>query len=152
MLKKEKIMHKNFKIICYCHNSNTLWILTNLVLAISLRDLPSFNNSSFFLQKVNAKRIMTGKRRDGWIKLLFCFVFAHKKYSRHFIKLRLNHCSHVFFNDVFSTFLNLESVDYIAVYGRVIYLSDFITNILMCVLKMKVLQVLMTEFLGELTL
>jgi len=44
--------------------------------------------------------------------------------------------SHDCFNDVFSTFLDLESVDYIAVYGRVIYLSDFIKNILICVLKM----------------
>jgi len=61
----------------------------------------------------------------------------HKKYSCRFIKLNLNHYSHVdCFNDVFSTFLDLESGDYIAIYGRVIYLSDFIKNILICVLKM----------------
>jgi len=62
--------------------------------------------------------------------------FSHKKYSR-FIKLRLNHCSAVIcFNNVFSTFLDLESGGYIAVYGRVIYLSYFIKNILICVPKL----------------
>jgi len=49
---------------------------------------------------------MTGKQRN----CCFCFVFVHKKYSRCFIKLRLNHCSHMdYFNDVFTTFLGLES-------------------------------------------
>ena len=52
---------------------------------------------------------MTQKRRY-FIYGYFCFVFAHKKYSRHFIKLRLNHCSHVdYCNYVFSPFLDLES-------------------------------------------
>ena len=39
------------------------------------------------------------------IKSLFLFVFAHKKYSRRFINLRLSHCSHLdYINDVFNTF------------------------------------------------
>jgi len=56
------------------------------------------------------------------------FVFAHKKYSRCFITLRLNHCSHVdYFNNVFTTFLDLECGNFIV---------DFIKNILICVPKM----------------
>jgi len=40
-----------------------------------------------------------------------------------------------YFNDVFSTFLDLESGCYIAVYAGVAQLLDF-KNILICVLKM----------------
>jgi len=39
----------------------------------------------------------------------FCLFFAHKKYFCHLITLRLNHCSHIdYFNDVFTTFLDLQ--------------------------------------------
>jgi len=63
------------------------------------------------------------------------FVLVHKKYSCHFITLRLNHCSHVdYFNDVFTTFLVLESGNNVAVYREVRKLSDLIKNI--CVPKM----------------
>ncbi len=40
-----------------------------------------------------------------------------------------------YFNDVLTTFLGLERVSCVAVYG-VRKLSDFIKNILICVLKM----------------
>ncbi len=41
-----------------------------------------------------------------------------------------------YFNDVLTTFLNLDRVRILAVYGRVRELSDFIKNILICVPKM----------------
>ncbi len=41
-----------------------------------------------------------------------------------------------YFTDVLATFLDLDRGNYIAVYGRVRELSEFIENILICVLKM----------------
>ncbi len=65
---------------------------------------------------VNACRL-TRKRRHCSIKSYFCFLCA-QKYSRSFIKLRLNHCCHMdYFNDVFATFLGLEGFSCIAVYA-----------------------------------
>ncbi len=56
-------------------------------------------------------------------------------FSRSFITLRLNHWCHMdYFNDVCTTFLGLECVSCVAI--RVRKLSDFIKNILICVLKM----------------
>ncbi len=54
-----------------------------------------------------------------WLNKVIIFVFfAHKKYSRSFIKLRLNHWCHMdYFNDVLTTFLGLECVSCVAVYG-----------------------------------
>ncbi len=45
-------------------------------------------------------------------------IFVAQKYSHRLIKLRLNHWSYMdYFNDVFPTFLGLESVSCVAVYG-----------------------------------
>ncbi len=54
-----------------------------------------------------------------WLNKVIIFVFfAHKKYSRSFIKLRLNHWCHMdYFNDVLTTLLGLECVSCVAVYG-----------------------------------
>ncbi len=41
-----------------------------------------------------------------------------------------------YFTDLFAVFLDLDHVNYIAMYGRVRELSDFIKNVLICVLKM----------------
>ncbi len=41
-----------------------------------------------------------------------------------------------YFNDVHATFLSLDRVRILAVYGRVRELSECIKNILICVLKM----------------
>ncbi len=41
-----------------------------------------------------------------------------------------------YFNDLLATFLDLDRVNYIAVYGSVKELSECIKNILICVLKM----------------
>ncbi len=63
-------------------------------------------------------------------KVIIFVFFAHKKYSRSFINLRLNHCGHMdYFNNVLTTFLGLEHVSCIA------KLLDFIKNILICVAK-----------------
>jgi len=56
------------------------------------------------------------------------YIFEHKKHSDHSIKLRINHWRHMYyFNDIFTTFLGLESgscaIDYQSSDKK---LSDFI--------------------------
>ncbi len=52
-----------------------------------------------------------------WIEFKIVF-FAHKKYSCSLIKLRLNHWCHMdYFNDVLTTYLGLERVNFVAVYA-----------------------------------
>ncbi len=47
------------------------------------------------------------------------YFFAHKKYSRSFIKIWLNHWCHMdYFNDVLTIFLGLERGSCIAVYAE----------------------------------
>ncbi len=95
-----------------------------------------------------------------YIFVLYIFVFfTHKKYSRSFVKLWLNHWHHMdYFIDVLATFLDLDRVRTLAVYGRVRELSEFIKNILICVPKSYRFGTtqgwVMTEFssLGELFL
>ncbi len=51
-------------------------------------------------------------------KVVIFVFFTHKKYSRSFIKLRLNHWCHMgYFNDVLTTFLGLERVSCVDVYA-----------------------------------
>ncbi len=51
-------------------------------------------------------------------KVVIFVFFAHKKYSRSFITLRLYHWCHMdYFNDVLTTFLGLQRVSFLAVYG-----------------------------------
>ncbi len=72
-----------------------------------------------------------------WIVIIFVF-FAYKKYSRSFIMLRLNHWWQMeYLGDVFHTFLDLDSVIYLAVNGTVTSLPVFTQNILNCVPKTK---------------
>ncbi len=48
----------------------------------------------------------------------FYLFIMHKKYSRSFITLRLNHWCHInYFNSILTTFLGLEHGSYVAVYG-----------------------------------
>jgi len=59
---------------------------------------------------------MEEKKLLNKVVIFVCF-FAHKKYSHRFIPLRLNHCSQMdYFNDVFTTFLGLESGGCVTVY------------------------------------
>ncbi len=69
-------------------------------------------------------------------KVVFFVFFVHKKYFRSFVKLQLNHCCPMdYFNVDPATFLSLDRVRVLAVYGRVRELSDSINNILICVPK-----------------
>ncbi len=86
------------------------------------------------------------RRRCGGDELLnkvVIFVFfPYKKYSRSFVKLRLNPWCHMdYFTDLLATFLDVDRGNYIAVYGRVRELSECIKNILICVPKTKLLRV-----------
>ncbi len=75
-------------------------------------------------------------RGDELLNKVIVF-FVHKKYSRSFIKLRLNHWCHMdYFIDLLATFLSLDRGSILAVYGRVRELSECIKNILICVPKM----------------
>jgi len=68
---------------------------------------------------------------------MFFFFCVSKQSTYHFIKLRVIQWSHMdFFNDVFTTFLDLESGSSIGSLWRDQKLSDFIKKILICVLKM----------------
>ncbi len=67
---------------------------------------------------LKAPRRLTWKRRNWWIKALFLFSLHTKSIFYSFVKLRLNHWFPMdYFNDVFTTFLGLEHVSCVAVYG-----------------------------------
>ncbi len=78
--------------------------------------------------------VILSKMAPGWRggdellnKVIIFVFFAHKKYSRNIVKLRLNYwCQMDYFNDVLITFLCLDCGRTLAVYGRVRKLSDFI--------------------------
>ncbi len=75
--------------------------------------------------------------RQIWIKSLFFFSFAHKKYSRSFVKLLLNPWCHMdYFTDLLATFLDLDRVRTLAVYGGSESSQIPSKNILICVPKM----------------
>ncbi len=68
----------------------------------------------------------TERRRNCWKKVIFIF-FVYKKISSRFIKLRLNHWWQMHYpGDAFHSFLNLDSVIYLAVDGTVTSLTVFI--------------------------
>ncbi len=51
-------------------------------------------------------------------KVIILVFFAHKKYSRSFVKLQLNPWCHMdYFNDLLAMFLDLDHVRILAVYG-----------------------------------
>ncbi len=84
----------------------------------------------FILFRVSPQRVFTRVPRrvshffykvceenNCWIAIIFVFV-AHRKYSRSFIKLQLDHWWHMdCFIDVLTTFLGLEYGSCIAVYA-----------------------------------
>ncbi len=70
-------------------------------------------------------------------KVVIFVLFPYKKYSRRFITVRLNHWWQMEYpGDDFHTFLGLDSVNYLAVYGTATSLLVLTQNILNCVLKM----------------
>ncbi len=69
-------------------------------------------------------------------KVVIFVFFAHKKYSRCFVKLRLNHRCHIdYFTDI--------------CLWRVRKLSDFSKNILICVPKMNKGLTALERYEGE---
>ncbi len=89
------------------------------------------------VQRIISKMALRWCRWDKLLNKVVIFIFfAYKKYSRRFIKFRLNHWWQMdYFGDVFHTFLGLDSVIYLAVNGTVKSLPVFIQNILNCVPK-----------------
>ncbi len=68
-------------------------------------------------------------------KVINFVFFAHKKHSHSFSKLKLSPCCHTdYFTEVLATFLGTFQLR--CCLWRVRKLSDFIKNILICVLKM----------------
>ncbi len=61
----------------------------------------------------------TGWEGEELLNKVIRFFFANRKYSRSFIKLRLNPWCHMdYFNNLLDTFLDLDRVRTLAVYGR----------------------------------
>ncbi len=73
-------------------------------------------------QSVNKcrKMVLGWRGGDELLNKVVIFVFfAYKKYSRSFVKLRLNPWCHMdYFTDLLATFLDVDGDNYIAVYGR----------------------------------
>ncbi len=91
-------------------------------------------HASWYCRELASK---TGKKINCWIKSLFFVVFAHKKYSHSFIKLRLNHwCDMDYFNNVLTNFLGLKRVNCVAVHGGSESSGISSKKIVICVLKM----------------
>ncbi len=89
------------------------------------------------VQRIFSKMALRWRRWDELLNKVVIFIFfAYKKYSRRFIKFILNHWWQMdYFDDVFHTFLGLDSVNCLAVNGIVTSLPVFIQNILNCFLK-----------------
>ncbi len=69
-------------------------------------------------------------------KVIILVFFAHKKYSRSFISVRLDHRHMVYFTNVLATFLGLETFQLCCCLCRERKFLDFIKHILICVPKM----------------
>ncbi len=108
-----------YAVLCQPHHTDTSW-----------------NENSVSVQWGWQKMAPRWRGGDELLNKVTIFVFfAYKKYSRSFIKLRLNHWWQMEYSDyVFHTFLGLDSI-YLAVNGTVTSLPVFIQNILNCVPK-----------------
>ncbi len=94
-------------------------------------------NRTVCVQWILSKMVLRWCGGDKLLNKVVIFVFfVYKKYYRRFITFRLNHLWQMdYFDDVFHTFLGLDSVIYLAVNGTVTSLPVFIQNILNCVPK-----------------
>ncbi len=95
---------------------------------------------AFCVQGIISEMALRWRRGDVtvpncWIKSLFLFYFRTKSPSLHNSQI-VNHWWQMEYSgDVFHTFLDLDSVIYLAVNGTVTSLPVFIQNILNCVPK-----------------
>ncbi len=85
----------------------------------------------------HADTLFSFKSKRKWRKQrIYVTQLTKKKYFRSFVKLQLNPWYHMdYFTDLLATFLNVDRVNHIAVYGRVRELSECIKNILIWVTK-----------------
>ncbi len=91
---------------------------------------------SVWVQWILSKMVLRWRGNKLLNKVVIFVFFAHKKCSRCFIKFRLNHWWQMdYFDDVFHSFLGLDSVIYLAVNGTITSLPVFIQNILHFALK-----------------
>ncbi len=94
-----------------------------------LRPSDTFQNGATLTQRDR-------NETNCWINVFIFIFFAYKKYSRRFIKFRLNLWWQMdYSDDAFHTFTDVDSAIYYAVNGTVTSLPVFIQNILNCVLK-----------------
>ncbi len=71
-----------------------------------------------FLWMWYSPKCCQGDAEETNFEVVIFVFFVYKKYSCSFVKLRLNHWWHMdYFNNVLTTFLGLECVSCIAVYG-----------------------------------
>ncbi len=142
--------NRNFtKILFVCNSSPQVTVFRNF------GDYPTTYSAlfAFSRQRTHAEckqrwfnfwdTLQNGGRRwigekSCWINRVIIVFFVYKKYSRCFVKLRLNPWCHMdYFTDVLATFLCVDSGNILSVYiWRVRELSDSIKNILICVPKM----------------
>ncbi len=81
-------------------------------------NLTVMKRREYFLLSKMALHWQRDRETNCWINVIISIFFAYKKYSRRFIKFRLNHWWQMdYFEDVFYTFLCLDSVIYLAVNG-----------------------------------
>jgi len=93
--------------LCFDLNKNNLW--------------HSWHRRAYavYVQWILSKMEPGWSRGDTFFnKIVFFFFFVYKKCSRSFVKLRLNPSCHMdYFTDLLAIFLDLDRVNYIAVYG-----------------------------------
>ncbi len=129
------VLETQFKIFWMKTNEKGLWLSHWLTSKLHCQDpekyknifktvhLPSVFQSDcyeamgilFALQNDAALTQKDREETNCWINIVISIFFAYKKYSCHFIKFRLNHWQMDYFEDVFYTFLCLDSVIYLAV-------------------------------------
>ncbi len=109
-------IHKNITMqvcafLCLQTRCSTIWVLR--------QNTGSCVRSFTRIWYCHERMSKTDKEENKLLIKVVIFVFiGHKKYSRSFIKLRLNHCYHMdYFNDVLTTFLGLEYFSSVAVYA-----------------------------------
>ncbi len=125
-----------YAVLCQLRNTDTFSTLFTLWFERKQRIhvVHLTQNSIHCLRSVDT--LQNGARVTRRRQVISVF-FAYKKYSRSFVKLRLNPWCHMdYFTDLLATFLDLVRSNYIAVYGRVRELSECIKKILICVPKM----------------
>ncbi len=81
---------------------------------------PLHVNKAKWMRVLRQQWLMWFGGEELWNKVVIFIFFAHKRYSRSFVKLRLNHWCHMdcFTNVLLTTFVGLGTFSYIAVYAE----------------------------------